>query len=175
MLTRRAPAKAPECDARPDRWSNEAGGTNTARGERPCTMTAELVLDLKNDQAEIKRLTASLTEFGLRHALPHRIVADVNLALEEAITNIVLYAYDDTGDHQIGVLISLTDGLLTAELIDDGRAFDPLQVAAPDVSARLADRPIGGLGIYLVRHLMDDIQYRREGGRNHLVFTKRTA
>jgi len=138
-------------------------------------MTAELVLNLKNDPAETERLTARLTEFGSRHALPHRIVADVNLALEEAITNIVLYAYDDADDHQIGVLVSLTDGLLTAELIDDGRAFDPLQVAAPDVSAPLEDRPIGGLGIYLVRHLMDDIQYRREDGRNHLVFTKRTA
>jgi len=175
MITRRAPAKAPECNARPDRWSDEARGSNSGRGARPCTMTAELVLNLKNDPAETKRLTARLAEFGSRHALPHRIVADVNLALEEAITNIVLYAYDDADEHRIGVLISLTDGLLTAELIDDGRAFDPLQVAAPDVSAPLEDRPIGGLGIYLVRHLMDDIQYRREGGRNHLVFTKRTA
>jgi serine/threonine-protein kinase RsbW len=136
-------------------------------------MTAELVLRLKNDPAETERVTARLTKFGAHHALPDRIVARINLALDEAISNIVFYAYDDTDDYEIVVRISLTDGLLTAELVDDGRAFDPLQVAAPDVSAPLEERPVGGLGIHLVRHLMDDIQYRREGGRNHLVFTKR--
>jgi anti-sigma regulatory factor (Ser/Thr protein kinase) len=65
--------------------------------------------------------------------------------------------------------------MLTAELVDDGRAFDPLQVAAPDLAAPLEERAVGGLGVHLMRHLVDDIQYRRDGGRNHLVFTKRIA
>ena len=138
-------------------------------------MTAELVLSLKNDPAETERLTARVTEFGARHALPDRIVSHVNLALDEAITNIVFYAYDDADDHEIGVRISLAQGMLTAELVDDGRAFDPLQVAAPDLAAPLEERAIGGLGVHLMRHLVDDIQYRRDGGRNHLIFTKRIA
>jgi serine/threonine-protein kinase RsbW len=138
-------------------------------------MTAELVLSIKNDPAETERLTAKVTEFGARHALPDRIVSHVNLALDEAITNIVFYAYDDADDHEIGVRISLAQGMLTAELVDDGRAFDPLQVAAPDLAAPLEERAIGGLGVHLMRHLVDDIQYRRDGGRNHLIFTKRIA
>ncbi len=138
-------------------------------------MTAELVLSIKNDPAETERLTARVTEFGARHALPDRIVSHVNLALDEAITNIVFYAYDDADDHEIGVRISLARGMLTAELVDDGRAFDPLQVAAPDLAAPLEERAAGGLGVHLMRHLVDDIQYRRDGGRNHLVFTKRIA
>ncbi len=138
-------------------------------------MTAELVLSIKNDPAETERLTARVTEFGARHALPDRIVSHVNLALDEAITNIVFYAYDDADDHEIGVRISLAQGMLTAELVDDGRAFDPLQVAAPDLAAPLEERAIGGLGVHLMRHLVDDIQYRRDGGRNHLIFTKRIA
>jgi anti-sigma regulatory factor (Ser/Thr protein kinase) len=138
-------------------------------------MTAELVLSIKNEPAETERLTARVTEFGARHALPDRIVSHVNLALDEAITNIVFYAYDDADDHEIGVRISLAQGMLTAELVDDGRAFDPLQVAAPDLAAPLEERAVGGLGVHLMRHLVDDIQYRRDGGRNHLVFTKRIA
>jgi serine/threonine-protein kinase RsbW len=138
-------------------------------------MTVELVLSLKNDPAETERLTARVTEFGARHALPDRIVSHVNLALDEAITNIVFYAYDDADDHEIGVRISLAQGMLTAELVDDGRAFDPLQVVAPDLAAPLEERAVGGLGVHLMRHLVDDIQYRRDGGRNHLIFTKRIA
>jgi len=138
-------------------------------------MTAELVLSIKNEPAETERLTARVTEFGARHALPDRIVSHVNLALDEAITNIVFYAYDDADDHEIGVRISLAQGMLTAELVDDGRAFDPLQVVAPDLAAPLEERAVGGLGVHLMRHLVDDIQYRRDGGRNHLVFTKRIA
>jgi len=138
-------------------------------------MTAELVLSIKNDPAETERLTARVTEFGTRHALPDRIVSHVNLALDEAITNIVFYAYDDADDHEIGVRISLAQGMLTAEIVDDGRAFDPLQVAAPDLAAPLEERAIGGLGVHLMRHLVDDIRYRRDGGRNHLIFTKRIA
>ncbi len=138
-------------------------------------MTVELVLSLKNDPAETERLTARVTEFGAHHALPDRIVSHVNLALDEAITNIVFYAYDDADDHEIGVRISLAQGMLTAELVDDGRAFDPLQVVAPDLAAPLEERAVGGLGVHLMRHLVDDIQYRRDGGRNHLVFTKRIA
>jgi serine/threonine-protein kinase RsbW len=138
-------------------------------------MTVELVLSLKNDPAETERLTARVTEFGARHALPDRIVSHVNLALDEAITNIVFYAYDDADDHEIGVRISLAQGMLTAELVDDGRAFDPLQVVTPDLAAPLDERAVGGLGVHLMRHLVDDIQYRRDGGRNHLVFTKRIA
>src|SRR5258707_15685266 len=138
-------------------------------------MTAELVLSLKNDPAEIARLAPMVAEFCAHHTLAESTAAQLNLVLDEAITNIISYAYDDAGEHEITVRISLARGALTAELVDDGRAFDPLQTAPPDLDAPLAERSVGGLGGHLMRRLMDDIRYRREGARNHLVLAKRIA
>ena len=136
---------------------------------------ADLVLKLKNDPAEIARLAPLVTAFCADHALAEAAASQLNLALDEAVTNIISYAWDDAGEHEITLLLSVAPGALTAELIDDGRAFDPLQAAPPDLAARLAERRVGGLGIHLARRLMDDISYRREGGRNHLVLAKHIA
>ncbi len=138
-------------------------------------MTADLVLSLKNDPAEIARLAPLVAEFCARHGLAEATAAQLTLVLDEAITNIISYAFDDSGEHEISVRISLAPGALIAELVDDGRAFDPLQVAAPDLAAPLTERAVGGLGVHLMRRLMDDIRYRREGARNHLVLAKRIA
>jgi serine/threonine-protein kinase RsbW len=134
---------------------------------------SELKLNLRNDPAEIGRLAALVVEFGTRHRLPAAAVSHVNLALEEAVSNIIAYAHDDSGPHDIAVRIALVDGALSIELSDDGRAFDPRAAPAPDLDAPLEERPVGGLGIHLVRRLMDEVHYRREGGRNHLSFAKR--
>ena len=138
-------------------------------------MAAELVLSLKNDPAEIARLAPLVAEFCAHQALSEATGATLNLVLDEAISNIIAYAYDDVGEHEITLRISLASGALTAELVDDGRAFDPLQATAPDLAAPLAERSVGGLGVHLMRRLMDDIRYRREGARNHLVLAKRIA
>jgi serine/threonine-protein kinase RsbW len=138
-------------------------------------MAADLVLSLRNDPAEIARLAPLVDAFCADHALEEATAAQLNLVLDEAITNIIAYAYDDAGEHEITVRISLARGALTAELVDDGRAFDPLQTAPPDLDAPLDERSVGGLGVHLMRRLMDDIRYRREGTRNHLVLAKRIA
>ena len=64
------------------------------------------------------------------------------------------------------------DGTLSMEIADNGIAFDPLQLPAPDLHAEIDDRPIGGLGIFLVRELMDSVTYRRDGDWNRLMVTK---
>jgi len=138
-------------------------------------MTAELVLSLKNDPAEIARLAPMVAEFCAHHTLAESTAAQLTLVLDEAITNIISYAYDDAGEHEIAVRISIASGTLTVELVDDGRPFDPVRVAPPDLTAPLAERAIGGLGIHLMRRLTDDIRYRREGARNHLVLAKRIS
>src|SRR5712692_10283423 len=115
---------------------------------KPCAGDA-LALTLKNDLAEIAPVALLVAELGARHAVPEATVSHFNLALDEAISNIVLHAFDDAGAHEIGVRISLIEGILRAELVDDGRAFDPREVAAPDLAAPLEERPVGGLGIHL--------------------------
>lgn len=134
---------------------------------------SEFALSLRNDPLEIARLAALVVEFGARHRLPATVVSHVNLALDEAVSNIIAHAHDDAGRHDIAVRVALADGALNVELSDDGRAFDPRAAPAPDLDAPLDERPVGGLGIHLLRRLMDEVHYRREGGRNHLSFAKR--
>lgn len=99
----------------------------------------------------------------------------VSLAIEELVTNCIKYGYDDAGTHTIEIVLSVDGQALTMLVIDDGHAFDPLAAPAPDLSLAIADRPIGGLGIHLLRQLSDDVQYERRDGRNRLTLVKRIA
>ena len=96
----------------------------------------------------------------------------MSLALDEVVTNIIRYAHADGRQHPIVVRLTLEPGVLTAQVEDDGRSFNPLEVSPPDIGASIEDRPIGGLGIHLVRSVMTSVEYRREDGRNVLTMTK---
>jgi serine/threonine-protein kinase RsbW len=104
---------------------------------------------------------------------PQRL-SHLELAVEEAVANICDYAYEvPPGDFT--VRIRPESSSLVVEIVDDGVPFDPLDVAEPDLRAGVRDRPIGGLGILLVRRLMDEVSYRRDGDRNILTLViKRT-
>jgi anti-sigma regulatory factor (Ser/Thr protein kinase) len=139
-------------------------------------MASRFEIGLKNQLPEIHRLAGAVEAFFSDQGLPDRLSHNFNLAFDEIITNIVSYGYDDEGEHTIDVRLSLTDGLIEAEVIDDAKAFDPLHEAKePDITADLDDRPIGGLGIFFVKELMDEVRYKRENGRNHLYFCKRAS
>lgn len=137
--------------------------------------SSHLTLFLKNDLAEITRASVAVEELGERHhAAPDAIYA-INLALEEVLTNTISYGYDDGAAHEIVVEFNLQENELTVTLTDDARPFDPLQAPAPDVNAALEDRPIGGLGIHLVKTMMDGMRYRREQEKNILTLIKKIA
>lgn len=97
----------------------------------------------------------------------------VSLAIEELVTNCIKYAYDDAADHVIDIVLSIEGVALNMEVIDDGRAFNPLEAAAPDLSLPIDKRPIGGLGLYLLREFADEVVYERRDGTNRLTLTKR--
>lgn len=142
-------------------------------------MSERITITLKNDLAELERMSAVVEEFGRRHRLAPTALFDLHLALDEVLTNVVSYGYDDTRQHEIVVRLALpsVDGTprIEVEVEDDGRPFNPLEAAAPDVNAPVEERPIGGLGIYLVRRVMDDLEYRRQQGKNVLVMRKTVA
>ncbi|HEY3706740.1 MAG TPA: ATP-binding protein [Terracidiphilus sp.] len=94
------------------------------------------------------------------------------LAIEEIVTNCIDYAYDDGGEHTIVFTLSVADQALTLTAVDDGHAFDPLAEQGPDLTLPVQDRPIGGLGIHLLRNLADAISYERRDGLNRLTLTK---
>lgn len=132
-----------------------------------------LSLRLESRLDELQRLEAAVEDLGEREQWPPSLLYQVKLVLEEVIVNIVNYGYEG-GGHKIDVDLISEPDTLTIKIADDGRAFDPLtQAPTPDVGASLEDRPIGGLGVYLVQTLMDEAHYRREQDRNHLTLVKR--
>jgi len=136
-------------------------------------MNESIELRLKNDIAEVPRLAAIVDEFCARHALSPAIANKFNLAFDEALTNIISYAYSDGKEHEIVVCLAIADGAMSAELADDGRFFDPLQLKPPDTTAPIEERKIGGLGVYFIKSLMDDVRYWHDGYCNHFAFSKR--
>ena len=138
-------------------------------------MASGIEISLRNQLPEIHRLVGVVEAFFSDNGLPDRLAHNFNLAFDEIITNIVSYGYDDEGEHLIDVRLSVADGLVEAEVIDDAKAFDPLNAPDPDVTTELDDRPIGGLGVFFVKKLMDEVRYKRENDRNHFYFCKRAS
>jgi serine/threonine-protein kinase RsbW len=136
-------------------------------------MTASISVTLVNQLSEVARLGRLVEAFGEAEGLGPKAVFSMNLALDEVVTNIIRYAHDDDGrQHPIVVRLSLEEGVLTAQVEDEGRAFNPLEAPTPDIRAGIDERPIGGLGIHLVRSVMNSVEYRREDGRNVLIMKK---
>ncbi|MBI3249228.1 MAG: SpoIIE family protein phosphatase [Deltaproteobacteria bacterium] len=127
----------------------------------------------KNQLSEIGRLARVVEAFAERCHLSTSLAFELNVALEEIVTNVISYGYDDAGEHEIMLRLSSTGEEVTAEVEDDGRPFNPLAAAPPDTSKPLADRPMGGLGIHLVRKIMDAVEYRRQQEKNLLVMKKK--
>ena len=97
----------------------------------------------------------------------------MHLALEELGLNVINYGHDE-GLHEIQFTVTSQAEQVTIEMTDDGRPFDPLHDAPPpDLSAPLEDRRIGGQGVHLVRTLMDQVQYERISGKNHITLVSR--
>ena len=131
-----------------------------------------LAYRLKNELAEIEALALAVESFAAANNLPEQVVFQVNLCLDELLTNTISYGFPQGGEHEITVEIVLQGGALVITTHDGGLAFNPLERAEADTSQSIEERPIGGLGIHLVRKMMDEIEYRRESGQNVLVMKK---
>ena len=135
--------------------------------------SADLTVRLANRLEEIERLAVVVETFTAAHHLPDAIAFAFNLSLDEVVANVILYGFDDVQDHEIVVRLRLDAGVMHAEIIDEGRPFNPLDVPPPDLDAPIEERRIGGLGLHIVREMMDHLDYKREQGRNILRLSKR--
>ena len=124
------------------------------------------------DLEEIGRLNARVTTHWLELALPPEHELPVTLALEEILVNVIRFGHPEGGQHEILVWLSLEEGYVIAIVEDDGVPFNPLEAPEPDLYSPIETRPIGGLGIHLVRNITDGLEYRRNEGRNRLVMRK---
>lgn len=134
-----------------------------------------LSLTIANDLAEIARLGGFVDDFCARNGIDEASAHAFNLALDELLANIISYGYDDAGPHAIEVGLVADGDRMTAVIRDDARPFDPTAAGEPDIDADLDDRPVGGLGIHIVRTMMDAIVYERIGGHNQLTLTRRVG
>ncbi|MBO4250617.1 MAG: SpoIIE family protein phosphatase [Paludibacteraceae bacterium] len=124
-------------------------------------------LVMRNDIQQIPTLAEWVEMIGM----PQELNMPINLALEEAVSNVMLYAYPGKSG-QVLVECDKSDKLVFT-ITDSGVPFDPTQQEDPDVTQSAEERPIGGLGIFLVRQIMDDIRYERKDNKNILTLTKR--
>lgn len=120
-------------------------------------------------------IAGEVEELGQREAWPDSLVFKINLVLEEVGLNVLSYGGESGGPHpDMEIVIASEADALTIEVSDDGRPFDPLQEApAAVLEGGLEERPVGGLGIHLVKTMMDDLSYQHTGGRNRLTMVAR--
>ena len=128
-------------------------------------------LTLFNDVRQISLLAGFMNRIREENNLNPGLATKINLALEEAVTNVVMYAYPKGTKEKINLEAVRDGNTLRFTLTDRGRVFDPTAAPKANISASLKDRPIGGLGIHLVRTIMDSVTYRRAEGKNVLTMT----
>lgn len=125
--------------------------------------------------SEVRELSSMVEAFGDAHGLPDPKVFVINLALDELITNIVMHGLEDAGAVRIDITLQVEEGTLSLVVEDNGNPFDPTRDAEPDTSSALQERPIGGLGLHLVKSFADRIAYDFVDGKNRLTVEHKLA
>ena len=136
------------------------------------TSAKERHLVLTNDVKQIPQLVEFLESLVEEEKLDPGVFTMVNLALEEAVTNVMMYAYPEGTEGFVDIVARVLDDKLEFMITDSGMAFDPTQLPEVDISASVEDRRIGGLGIHMIRNIMDTLVYDRVNGKNILSMTK---
>jgi serine/threonine-protein kinase RsbW len=133
----------------------------------------EYSFQLKSNLSELDKLCRHLETFGQKTGLSKKLVFEVNLVLDELFTNIISYGFDDDSEHTIKVTMTPDNEGLRLCIEDDGKPFNPVEFQTPDLSCSIEECKIGGLGIHIIRKLMDDICYERCENKNVLKLKKR--
>ncbi len=133
-------------------------------------------IPLTPDLSSITELEQALGEFAGVHELDRGLQNRLNLMLEELITNSVNYSLPSVSGPELELRLSLEDTFVVAQVEDNGPAFDPFTEAPEaDITSTLADRPIGGLGVFLTKKFSDEYTYERIGERNRVTLRCRSG
>jgi serine/threonine-protein kinase RsbW len=139
----------------------------------PLLQTTRIVI--RNNIADVAALTTAMERVGAEHGMPETSLFQLQVALDEIVSNIIKYAWPEGGAHEIEIRIAVRDNGVEVEIIDDGRVFDPCD--APKRAKPLpGQKPqAGGVGVQMTRQLVDRFSYARIGNRNHTTLTKLCA
>jgi len=128
---------------------------------------------IRNEIADLSSVTEAVDRVGAEAEIPAKTVMQLQVVLDEVLSNVIKYAWPDGGTHEFYVRINVRNGGIVITITDDGRPFNPLDQPPPTTPAG-GGRPLpGGLGIHMVRQLVDSIEYVRFDGRNQVTLTKR--
>jgi serine/threonine-protein kinase RsbW len=142
-------------------------------GREALTTGADTIeVSVRNDLKEVPRTSEILAAFWAAHGLPPEPEMDASLALEEILSNIIRHGCQPGRDYDIRVRISLRGDRYELEISDDAKPYNPLLLPEPNLDLPIEQRKPGGLGVFLVRQLADDLRYEFKDGRNILTFRK---
>ncbi len=129
-----------------------------------------LILD--NDLKEMEQFRFFIEGLVKDKLINEGTCIKLNLVIEEMFTNILHYGFKDSNNHKIEIIVELDNNIFTATIIDDGIPFNPLNYRVQDLNAPLEKRRIGGLGIHLMKNIMDEHHYQRKDDKNILTIKK---
>ena len=135
-------------------------------------MSTNKTVRITNQRDQVDTVRKFFDEYSKENKLTEKTVHDIQMALDELLTNIVNYGYEDSDEHKIDVRFGINDDAVRVEIIDDSKPYNILEQENPDISLSVEDKPIGGLGIFLIKKLMSNVDYYTKEGKNHLVMTK---
>ena len=133
-------------------------------------MEKEIIID--NQLDEVTRIAQFIEELGMSLQLPASITMSINLAIEEAVTNIIRYGYPPNLKSEITLRTSVAPGMLVTRIIDEGASFDPTEKETSDNVQSLDQQLTKGLGLFLIRRTMDKVEYHSVDNHNELILTK---
>lgn len=136
-------------------------------------MRPDFRMTIGADRGEIAKVCAAFAEFAEAHGLATPVRRSLHVALDELLSNTIMHGFAGQEGGEVTVEAALDTDRVCVTLTDDGRPFDPLGMAAPDTTLTTQARRIGGLGIHLVRRMMDEVSYHRRADRNVVVLVKR--
>ena len=132
----------------------------------------KFIFELKNLPSELDTLTEKVDTFGNSHGLSPKCIFQINLALDELFTNIIQYGFNDGAEHSVKFALSHENETVVIRVEDSGVAFNPVAIDTPEPIDTIEKCKIGGLGIHIIKRLMDDIIYKRTKGKNITVLKK---
>ena len=129
-------------------------------------------LRIKNEVSELEKVALFVEEIGEELGLSMELQMNLNLVMEEMVTNVIFYAYPQGEVADIELLAKSDGKELTFVLSDQGKEFDPTAKEDADLDVNPADRELGGMGIFIVKNIMNKVTYQRLEGKNLLTMTK---
>jgi serine/threonine-protein kinase RsbW len=139
----------------------------------PLPQTTHIVI--RNTIADLATVTSAMERVGAACGMPEKSLFQLQIALDEIVSNVIKYAWPEVGAHEIEIRIAVREDGVEVEIIDDGRAFDP-SAAPKRTKPPTGQRPRpGGVGVQMTKQLVDRIDYARLGNRNHTTLTKLCA